>query len=77
MKKLLRLLVACTIKNSDEYYQTAIKSRGVDYSKLTHAQISSWKAACKIIEADFLINNAFNQGKTKLIEGVIEFPDND
>lgn len=76
MKKLLRLIVACTIKNTDEYYQGAIKSSGLDYSKLNHAQISNWKATLKIIEADFLINAAFNQKKSKFDDGEIEFPNN-
>jgi hypothetical protein len=76
MKKLIRLIVACTIKNPDSYYQSAMASRGVDYTKLTHCQISAWKAVCRIIEADLLIESAFNlKVKTELKDVDFSFLD--
>ena len=60
MKKLLRLLVACSIRHTDKYYQNGLKSKGIDYTKLDQMQIAAWKAEIKIIEADLLINAAFH-----------------
>ena len=74
MKKLLRLIVACTIKNPDSYYQAALESKGIDYTKLTHGQISAWKATCRLIEADLLIETAFNlQTKSEIKEVDLSF----
>jgi len=64
MRKLIRLLVACSIKNSDEYYQKSIASMGIDYTKLSHGQITAWKAVCRVIEADLLIDAAFDKHKS-------------
>lgn len=61
MRKLIRLLVACSIRNSDEYYQKAIASMGIDYTKLSHGQITAWKAVSRVIEADLLIEAAFTK----------------
>jgi hypothetical protein len=66
MRKLIRLLVACSIRNSDEYYQKAIASMGIDYTKLSHGQITAWKAVSRVIEADLLIEAAFDKNKSAL-----------
>jgi hypothetical protein len=74
MKKLLRLLVACSIRNCDSYYQTSLASKGIDYTKLTHPQIAAWKATIKIIEADLLIDTAFDlKGKSHLKDVDLSF----
>lgn len=67
--KLIRLFVACTINHNDEYYQNGLKSLGVDYTQLTHTEISAYKAMCRIIEADMLIDVALN-GKKSSIEDI-------
>ena len=72
MKKLLRLIIACTIHHPESYYQTSLQSKGIDYTKLTLNEISVWTSTCKIIEADLLIELAFTLGKTKVSEVDIE-----
>jgi hypothetical protein len=72
MRKLLRLLVACTIHHPESYYQNSLTSKGVDYTKLTLNEISVWVSTCKIIEADLMIELAFTLGKTKVSEVNIE-----
>jgi len=77
MKKLLKLFVMCMIRHDDEYYKQGIKSMGVDYTSLTHDEIAAWKACCKSIEADFLINDAFRskpypKEKMDIIIGTLE-----
>jgi len=74
MKKLLRLLVACSIRNTDDYYQTSLQSKGIDYTKLTHTQIAVWKATIKVIEADMLIDMAFDlSGKSQVKDVNLDF----
>ena len=74
MKKLLRLLVACSIRNNDAYYQTSLASKGIDYTKLTHTQIAAWKATIKVIEADMLIDIAFDlTGKSHIKDVDLSF----
>lgn len=60
MRKLIRLIVACTIRNNDDYYRNALKSLGVNTDELSHQEISLWKAYCKMVEVDILIETAFN-----------------
>jgi hypothetical protein len=72
MRKLLRLIVACTIHHPESYYQISLKSKGIDYQNLSLNQISVWVSTCKIIEADLLIESAFTLNKTKLKEVDIE-----
>ena len=73
MKKLLRLLVACTIYHPESYYQMSLKSKGIDYENLNLNKISVWVSTCKLIEADLLIELAFTLNKVKLNEVDIEF----
>ena len=73
MKKLLRLLVACSINHDDKYYKDGLKSVGIDYWNLSHNQISAWKASVKVIEADVLIQYAFSAEKIKLDEIDLDF----
>ncbi|KKL59890.1 hypothetical protein LCGC14_2210850 [marine sediment metagenome] len=63
MRKLLRLLVMCSIRNPDEYYRTAAKLVFLDTKNMTAEEISAWKAAMKVIEADHMIHHAFNKPK--------------
>ena len=49
----------CMIRHDDEYYKHGIKSKGVNPESLTHDEIAAWKACCKSIESDFIINDAF------------------
>jgi len=63
MKKLLRLWVMTKINHSDEYVKGAMASADVDYTNLTHQQISAYKAALKSTEADLLIESAFDKSK--------------
>lgn len=72
MRKLLRLLVACTIHHPESYYQTSLLSKGIDYKNLTLNEISVWVSTCKIIEADLLIELAFTLGKVKVKDVNIE-----
>lgn len=72
MKKLLRLLVACSIHHPESYYQMSLKSKGIDYTNLSLNEVSVWVGTCKLIEADLLIELAFTIGKTKLKEVNIE-----
>ena len=72
MKKLLRLIIACTIHHPESYYQASLQSKGIDYQNLTLNQISVWVSTCKIIEADLLIELAFTLHKTKTNEIDIE-----
>ena len=64
MKKILRLLVMTQIKHSEEYYQKALKSQGINYEDLTHNEIALWKAIMKQVEADLLIEAAYDKEKT-------------
>ena len=64
MKKILRLLVMTQIKHSEEYYQNALKSQGINYEDLTHNEIALWKAIMKQVEADLLIEAAYDKEKT-------------
>jgi hypothetical protein len=54
----LRLQVMMSISHPEEYYQQALKSKGIDWSKLSHEDIALWKATLKAIEADILIQAA-------------------
>jgi hypothetical protein len=72
-KKILRLLVASLIKNTDAYYQALLESQGVDITKLTHTQIAAWKASLKVIEADILIDAAFTMDKVYLKDVNVDF----
>ena len=64
MKKLIRLIVACTVRHDDKYYQIGLKSMGIDYTDLTHDEICAYKASQRVIEADMLIDVAYHQEKT-------------
>lgn len=66
MKKLIRLIVACTIKHEEKYYQVGLESMDVDYRELTHSQISAYKAGVRIVEADMLIDYAFHGVKSTI-----------
>lgn len=56
----LRLKIVPHINRPDSYYQTALLSRGVDIDSLTHAEISAWTSAMKVVETDILINTCMN-----------------
>lgn len=56
----LRLQVMMSIRHPEEYYQQALRSRGVDHTQLTHDEIAVWKATIKAIEADCIIHAAEN-----------------
>lgn len=53
------------INYPEEYVKQAAKSRSnVDISTLTHDQIAAFKTSLKSIEADLIINIAFNSPVT-------------
>jgi hypothetical protein len=54
----LRLQVMMTIQHPESYYQTALKSNGIDYTTLTHPEICAHIAAMKALEADIMIEIA-------------------
>lgn len=68
MKKLLRLWVMTKINHTEEYVQNSLRSSETDWINLTHNQIAAYKATLKSIEADLLIDFAFNSNKTTIQE---------
>ena len=56
-----RLEVMKSIQHSEEYYKQAFKSKGVDIQELSHAEICTFVASMKAIEADILIYMAKTQ----------------
>lgn len=66
IKKILRLFVMIMLSHDESYYQTALKSKGLDYLDLTHTQIAVWKSVLKQIEADIIISTAFNNEFTNI-----------
>ncbi len=68
MKKLIRLWVMTKINHTEEYVQGAMKSADVDIKNLTHQQICAYKATLKQIEADLLIEMAYDKAKPLSVE---------
>lgn len=68
MKKLLRLFVMTQIKHDESYYQSMLKDSDIDFKNLSHREVALWKASVKQIEADILIETAFQKGKTKITD---------
>jgi len=64
-RKLLKVWVITKLNYPEEYVKTAAKSRAnVDISTLTHAQIAALRTSLKSLEADLIINIAFNSPTT-------------
>lgn len=68
--QLRRLDVMMRINHPEEYYQQALKSKGILYEELTHEEISVFKATCKAIEADILIEISEKLPKANSIETI-------
>jgi hypothetical protein len=68
----LKVMIEVRKTHEDEYYQQAAKSRGADIHKMSHAQISLWKATLDSIEADAMIEVARDMPVSKASE--IEMP---
>lgn len=66
MKKLLRLWVMTKINHTEDYVKGAIMSSDTDITKLNHKQIAAYKATLKQIEADLMIEMAFDKEKTSV-----------
>ncbi len=58
--KRLRLSIMAQLQHPESYYQQALKSQGVNFVELDHAEICIWKATLLSIEADALIIVANN-----------------
>ena len=54
------------IKHNEDYYQSALKSQGIDYKDLSHNEIALYKATMKKIEADLMIEMASQKTKTSM-----------
>lgn len=70
MRRLLRLWVMTKINHTEEYVKTAIGSSDTDLKNLTHNQIAAYKATLKQIEADLMIDMAFEKGKPTRISDI-------
>jgi hypothetical protein len=68
----LRLQVMMSIHHPEAYYQRALESQGIDFTQLTHAEISTFVASLKAIEADIMIEMAENLPTTKISEEGID-----
>ncbi len=55
----LRLQIVPLIINNEQYYEASLGSRGIDYKKLTHSELSLFKATMSIVEADIIIDSCF------------------
>lgn len=63
---LLRIYVMSQIQHPESYYINALESQGVDAKSLSHAEISVFKAAMLVVEADTIIEAGKNYEQTKI-----------
>ena len=61
-----------SINHPEKYYQEALESQGIDWTKLTHKEVSVFKAPIKAIEADVMIEIAESLPKTTFSQKEIE-----
>lgn len=57
-----KLLLMSKIQHPEGYYQNAISNLGIDFSKLTHTEISIWVAEVKKVEVEamiYVVNNIY------------------
>lgn len=54
-----------SIRTPESNYKTAAKSAGYDPTTMSASEIAAWKAVHKGIEADYLIDVAFNGPREK------------